>query len=247
MEKEAVIVVDYQNDFANPETWSLYVSGWEKIAWAINKIVSETKTKWWIVISSRELHPAWHISFASNFKWKESIIEAFKRGEAPSSKNFITTEEIEGWSEENNWLSPSADFSVEELKAYIATVWDQAMWPDHCVEWSFWSAFYKDFDSSMVDIEIKKWFEADSHPYSAFGWVTMDGKKAMIEVLKEAWVKVLKVVWLATDYCDIATVMDGIKNDFKVEFILEASAWVDPAGTIEALRKMREAWVKIVE
>ena len=41
--KEAVIVVDYQNDFANPETGSLYVNGGEKIAEAINQIVFETK------------------------------------------------------------------------------------------------------------------------------------------------------------------------------------------------------------
>lgn len=244
--KEAVIVVDYQNDFASPK-WSLYVKGWEKIAWVINSIMKEVKSKWWIILASRELHPVGHISFASNFVWKESIIEAFKRWEAPWKQNFITMQEIANWSHENNWLSNTSWFSVEELKNYLEEVWDQAMWPNHCVVWSMGSMYFKDFDSFMVDVEIKKWFEANKHPYSAFWWTTIDEEKTTFEILKEFWVKIVKIVWLATDYCDVATVLDAKKYWFDVEFISKARAWVDPAWTVEALKHMREAWVKIID
>ena len=244
--KEAVIVVDYQNDFAHPEKGSLYVNSWEKIAESINEIVFETKQKGWIIISSRELHPAGHISFASNYIWKEAITEAFARGETPSEKNFITLEEINSGKIK---IAPSADFTMQELKAYIEAQENQmdALWPDHCVENTFWSEFYKNFDSSMIDIEIKKGFESNSHPYSAFWGKTLDEKKTTLEIIKDYWIKLVKVVGLATEYCDIATAMDAKKYGFEVEFIKKATAWVDPAATIEALNKMRQNWIKIID
>lgn len=170
--KEAVIVVDYQNDFANPETGSLYVNSWEKIAKPINEIVSETKSKGWIILTSRELHPAGHISFASNYIDKEPIVEAFKRGENPNEKNFITLKEIENWTEQNNGISDTAEFTVEELKAYLSIQENQmdAVWPDHCVENSFGAKFYKDFDSNQVDIEIKKGFWSKYSPIFSIWW-----------------------------------------------------------------------------
>lgn len=247
MEKEAVIVVDYQNSFANPETGSLYVKWWEKIAPVINEVVAWVKNKWWIIISSRELHPIWHISFASSFVWKESITEAFKNWISPSEINFITKKEVAEWTEKNNWIAKNASFSVKELKAYLDTVWDQALWPEHCVKWSEGAEFFKEFDSTKVDIEVKKWFKPDTHPYSAFEAKTIDEKESTFEVLKRLWVKIVKVVWLATDYCDIATVLDARKYGMQTEFIEKASAWVDPAWTIEALKRMREAWAKIID
>lgn len=246
---EAVIVVDYQNDFANPETGSLYVNSWEKITKPINEIVSETKSKGWIILTSRELHPAGHISFASNYINKEPIVEAFKRGENPTEKNFITLKEVESWTKENNGIADKAEFSIEELKAYLSVQENQmdAVWPDHCVENTFWAEFYKDFDTSQIDIEIKKGFQANSHPYSAFGGRTLDETRTTLEIIQEYGVKLVKIVGLATDYCDIATAMDAKKYGFNVEFIKKASAWVDPAGTIEALKQMRENGIKIID
>lgn len=246
MKKEAVIVVDYQNSFANKETGSLYVNWWENIAEAINEVVREVKAKWWIVITSREIHPVWHISFATSFEWKESIIEAFKRWEAPSAKNFITKDEIANWTPKNNWIAKWASFNLQELKAYLEISWDQALWPEHCVDKTPWADFYRDLDTTKIDIEIKKWYKPDSHPYSAFEWKTLDEKESTIEVIKRLWVNLVKVVWLATDYCDIATVLDARKEGIETEFVEKASAWVDSAWTIEALKKMREVWAKII-
>ena len=243
---EAVIVVDYQNDFANPETGSLYVNSWEKIADSINEIVFETKKRGWIIISSRELHPAGHISFASNYIWKEAITEAFARWETPSEKNFITLEEI---SSGKIQIAPKANFTIQELKAYIEAQENKmdAVWSDHCVENTSWAEFYKDFDASQVDFEIKKGFEVDKHPYSVFGGKTLDEQKTTLEILKDFGVKLVKVVGLATEYCDIATAMDAKKYGFEVQFIKKATAWVDPAATVEALNKMRENWIKIID
>lgn len=73
--KEAVIVVDYQNDFGN-KNGSLYVSWGELLAPRINEIMKETKARWWIIITSQDWHPKNHISFASRFQVPEySLLE----------------------------------------------------------------------------------------------------------------------------------------------------------------------------
>jgi len=244
--KEAVIIVDYQNDFANPETGSLYVNSWETIAKAINKIVLETKQKGWIIISSRELHPAGHISFASNYIWKEPITDAFARWEAPTEKNSISLDEINSGKIQ---IAKKADFTMEELKEYIENqdTKSDAVWPDHCIDWEFGSEFYKDFDSSKVDIEIKKGFNSNTHPYSAFGGETLDETKTLLEVLQEYNIELVKIVGLATDYCNIATAMDAKENWFEVEFIEKATAWVTPDWIEQAIKTMQENWIKIID
>jgi nicotinamidase/pyrazinamidase len=71
--KEAVIVVDYQNDFANPgntqkwiERGSLYVNGGEKIVRYINTLMTKIKSESGVIISTQDWHPTNHTSFAIN-------------------------------------------------------------------------------------------------------------------------------------------------------------------------------------
>ncbi|MGE4443736.1 MAG: isochorismatase family protein [Candidatus Altimarinota bacterium] len=66
MKKEALIIVDYQNDFAHPEG-SLYVQGGETILPFINNLIQEVKSRSGIIITSQDWHPENHISFASTF------------------------------------------------------------------------------------------------------------------------------------------------------------------------------------
>lgn len=246
MKKEALIVVDYQNDFANPETGSLYVDGGEKIAEAINQAIKKVKETWGLIIASRESHPQGHISFASNFMNKTPITETLSKGKQPNSENFITYHEIKNWTQENNGIQKSANFSLAELKAYIKTMWTQAVWPDHCVDNTFGSEYFKGFDSSQIDFEIIKWADANNHPYSAFWGFESKNKQSLLEVLKQNTIEQIKIVWLATDYCNLATALDGVKN-FNVAFIQKASAWVAPETTIQALENMRKAWVEIIK
>jgi nicotinamidase/pyrazinamidase len=170
-----------------------------------------------------------------------------KRWEAPNKSNFITLGEVETWTKEKNGLNKNAWFTIEELKVYLKTNWNiQALWPDHCVDWTSWAEFYKDLDLSLIDVEVKKWFQANTHPYSAFWWCSMDEKTTTIEILKNAWIKLLKIVWLATDYCAMETAVDWKINWFDVEYFYKASAWVSPSSTVEALDKMRNMWIKIL-
>ncbi len=69
MNKEALIVVDYQNDFSLP-TGALYVSGGETIGDAISMEIAKIRNrvrKTGIVIASYDWHPEGHSSFASTY------------------------------------------------------------------------------------------------------------------------------------------------------------------------------------
>lgn len=244
-ELQAWIVVDYQEDFANPNVWTLYVKDWENIFPFINEVCMEIKKRAWFVLTSRELHTQRHPAFASSFIWKEAITESFKRWEAPSGRHFITLEELNEWKIILPW---DVGFWEEELRKYFEIEWDnQPVWPDHCIKGTFWAKYREWFDTSLIDMEVKKWFEMTSHPYSAFWWFDMEWKVSTFEMLKNMWVKVLNVMWLATDYCIKATALDWVRYWFQVNLIKKATAWVDPAWVIEALKEMRENWVKIID
>jgi len=58
MNKKALVIVDVQNDFANPKG-SLYVKGGEKIASLVNSIAANYD----MVVATRDWHPPGHISF----------------------------------------------------------------------------------------------------------------------------------------------------------------------------------------
>lgn len=205
LNREALLVIDYQNDFANPNNGTLYVRWWELLVPYINSLMSDIKRKSWIIITSQDWHPENHISFAKT-----------------------------------HWLP---DFS--ELK------WE-TKWPVHCVANSFWADFMEWFDRDLVDRKVLKWYEKDSDSYSSFGWIELltdsDKKPTLDEILKSYWTKVINIVWLATDYCVKATVLDALKlwYDVKVDTKWISAVNVNPCDWEKAIKEMKNAWAIIL-
>lgn len=197
--REAMIIVDYQNDFAH-EKGSLYVNWGEKLLWYINQVISEVKSRAWIIISTQDWHPINHTSFAVNHNLP--------------------------------------DF----------TPFDNEMkWPVHCVQNSWGADFLEWLDTSSIDRKILKWQDVSKECYSWFWWIEEKTQKTLLEVLQEQRVKVLHIVWLATDFCVYATVEDAIKNNFQVNLHSRWIAWVYPTPeSYEAIPNMKKMWAKIL-
>lgn len=198
--REALIVVDYQNDFGNPNG-SLYVKGGELLAPRINQLMKEIKAKWGIIITSQDWHPNDHISFASSF-----------------------------------WLVP---FSLRE--------WE-VKWPDHCIAKTWWADFVEGFDRKLVDRRVLKWTSKEIDSYSSFGGVEKGSDLSLDFILKLYNIELLKIVGLATEYCDKATVLDGLKLGYEVEIIQSgiAAVNVNPNDGANALEEMKQAGAKIL-
>lgn len=229
----ALIVVDYQNSFI-PEnewgTWELWVEGGWFLAQRINELMKETRSAWGLIIGTRDWHPQWHMSFASNYQWKDPFTP-------------VTYDETVNWIPEKLKLQNSAEFTVQDLETETWATWDQMLWPDHCVENTPWAEYHKDLDTSLIDHHIIKGYDATREMYSWFFWKEDTPEwKALTEILINAGVKTAKLVGLATDYCVQSTAVDSVKNWFQSIIDSSAIRWVavTPADTVSYLQALRE-------
>lgn len=126
-----------------------------------------------------------------------------------------------------------------------------SIWPKHCVNNTHWAKYMDWLNIQKIDYEVLKWFEVEKDSYSSFGWYEFEWnkpKRNLLTILKENNIKLLKIVWLATDYCVKATVLDALNNKFEVEVI---TAWiravnVNPDDWEKALEEMKSSWAKLV-
>lgn len=115
-------------------------------------------------------------------------------------------------------------------------------WPVHCVQNTEGAEFHPDL---VDDIHIRTVSKGlgDEDSYSGF-----DGTDLALQ-LRRLGVEELWVGGLATDYCVKNTVLDGLKEGFKVKAISDAMRPVDlnPGDGERAIEEMRAAGAEIVE
>lgn len=198
MKKEALIVVDYQNDFASPE-WSLYVSGWEKLLPFINQLMQDIKSKSWIIVTSQDWHPENHISFASRFQlpaysllewerkwpnhcvaetWWSDFLEGFE-------KNLVDRKVLK-WFDENRdsyssfgWIEAKTGQNLEQiLQSYEIQVLN--------IVWV--ATEYCDFFT--IKDALQKWYEVNVFTKWIAPVNQEDWEKAIQEMIK-MWAKIL--------------------------------------------------------
>lgn len=73
--KEALIIIDYQNDFINPKNGTLYIKNSEKTLNYILKKIDDFKAKNYLIIATKDWHPKNHVSFN---KWPLHCIKNTK-------------------------------------------------------------------------------------------------------------------------------------------------------------------------
>ncbi len=254
---EAVIVVDYQNTFVPVDegwTWELWVAWWGSIAPYINKLTSEVREKWWLIINTRDIHPVGHVSLASTYKNKIAITEAFAQWINPNPlkhpEYFVTQEEVQNWNPQNNGFVQWEKYDYEALKSYLSTVWVQALWPDHAMSGTESSKLFADYNTGPYDIDILKWNILESDSYSWFGWshyVEWEIIVALTDVLKSYNIEIVNIVWLATDYCVWETAKDAAKNGFDTRVHTQWIAWVAPDSSEAMLQKLWQKGVQLFD
>ncbi len=234
--ENALIVVDYQNGFI-PETASgvneLPVEWGELLAPRINALMQETKQAWGLIIATRDWHPKWHMSFARNYLNREPFSQ-------------IWWEDAMNHQPSKLELSPDADFTEQDLQIEFGANKTQILWPDHCIANTPGSEYFTELDTALIDRHIIKWYDPRTEMYSWFFWKEQrddDETVRLTDILKNAGVKVVKVVGLATDFCVRATAIDSVKNGVRTIIDSSAIAGVGvktPEETIAYLQRLRE-------
>ncbi len=128
------------------------------------------------------------------------------------------------------------------------------IWPAHCVQNTRWAEYMDWLDVKNIDRLVLKWFNVEEDSYSAFGWYEFrDGRPLddLNDILKDEQVNELTVVWLATDYCVKATVLDALQK-FNYKIVRLVLAWaravnINPEDEKNAIEEMRHAGAIIVE
>jgi len=114
-------------------------------------------------------------------------------------------------------------------------------WPAHCVQGTRGAEFHPELlDDPRVQIISKG--TGDEDQYSAF-----DGTD-LADILRERGVTELLVGGLATDYCVKNTVLDALREGFKVRDLTEAMRAVNlrPGDDARAVEEMRRAGAEII-
>ena len=114
-------------------------------------------------------------------------------------------------------------------------------WPVHCVQNTPGAEFHQDLlDDPRVRVVSKGLGDEDS--YSAFDGTTL------AEDLRRQGVREVWVGGLATDYCVKNTVLDALREGFRVRALSDAMRAVNlqPGDDARALAEMRAAGAQIV-
>ena len=120
-------------------------------------------------------------------------------------------------------------------------------WPPHCVQDTRGAELHSGLKTDTIAHYFRKASSPDKDDYSEFAGKD-DRGRSLDDVLKIREVKRLYVVGLATDYCVLETVMDGIKYGYQVYAVIDAmkAVNVNPDDGEKALQKMAENGAHLV-
>lgn len=139
----------------------------------------------------------------------------------------------------NEPVFKSRDWHPEQTKHFVA---QGGTWPVHCVQ----NTKGAEFHPALIEdprIRIISKGLGDTDCYSAFDETDL-GKQLKQLGVEEVWVG-----GLATDYCVKSTVLDALKQGFRVKAVENAmrAVEVNPADGERAVAEMRDAGAEIVD
>lgn len=223
----AVLSIDNTQWFENKNLNELYVNEWEMAAKVSKEVIDLCKAFGIRIINVFDNHPLWHVLFAANYEGKRPY-------------DLISYDEVKDWTEEDNQIWDRAGFSSDELKSYLKGVWQEVLWPDHCIQGTQWAKLNPPLMDSDFDYEVPKWENVVSSGYSAFDHTKLD------KLLKGANIKKLILTWVATDYCVWQSAIDALNLWYDPIVVSDAVKGVSPDTTSEMVNKLSNLWVQII-
>ena len=115
-------------------------------------------------------------------------------------------------------------------------------WPEHCVQDTQGAELHPDLDRARVDVIVDKGQEPATEGYSGFE------DSGLETLLRDRGIDELTIVGLATDYCVKNTVLDALREGFRVRAVSDAMRAVNlrPGDGELALEEMRAAGAEVV-
>jgi nicotinamidase/pyrazinamidase len=148
----------------------------------------------------------------------------------------------------NRWIEK---FVRQGLPVYASRDWHPAdhlsfateggLWPPHCLQDTQGAAFHPDLKLPASSVVVTKGVRFDQDQNSAFDQTGLETH------LRRKGIARLFVCGLAMDVCVLATVLDARRAGLEVLLILEGTRPVTASDGAEALARMQEAGVSVVD
>lgn len=121
------------------------------------------------------------------------------------------------------------------------------VWPAHCLQNTRGAAFHPQLKLPKETILLYKGMDPEKDSYSVFQAEDTSGM-GFLKLLHLLGVTELYIGGLATDYCVKSSVLDALKNGFKVKLLTDAIKGVDikPGDSEKAIKEMVKKGVKKV-
>ena len=120
-------------------------------------------------------------------------------------------------------------------------------WPPHCVQHTRGAELHPGLDTTGVSLCVRKGASPDRDDYSEFEGVDENGGK-LDALLKSRDIDTVYVVGLATDYCVRATVLDALRNGYRVLVFEDGIKAVNvaPGDGDRAIKEMAAAGAHVI-
>lgn len=166
-----------------------------------------------------------------------------------ASKKFDAIYATQDWHPANHGSFASQHAGKKPFEQIELAGLDQTLWPDHCVQFTGGALFAPQLETQAIQRVFVKGTDRTIDSYSGF---FDNGRRAATGLgafLKEAGVREISIVGLATDYCVKFTALDARSLGFKTRVILPGCRGVNlhPDDTENAAREMHRAGVEVID
>jgi nicotinamidase/pyrazinamidase len=163
------------------------------------------------------------------------------------TESFDHVIQSQDWHTESHNSFASSHKDKEPYDTINVDYGEQILWPDHCIQGTKGAAFHPELNTNKSEVIIRKGFRKNIDSYSAFFENDQETRTGLTGYLKERNIDELFACGLATDFCVKWSVIDGLKEGFKVHVFKDAVKGIDIDGSVEAAwKEMESAGAKIV-
>ncbi|MCS7469479.1 bifunctional nicotinamidase/pyrazinamidase [Stieleria sp. ICT_E10.1] len=124
----------------------------------------------------------------------------------------------------------------------------QIAWPDHCIEHTRGAEFVASLNQNRIDHVVRKGTQRLIDSYSAFYDNGHQHSTGLADDLRGHGIEHVFAMGLATDYCVRATVLDAIREGFRVTLVVDGCRGVElqPGDIERSLEEMRDAGAELI-
>lgn len=119
----------------------------------------------------------------------------------------------------------------------IAPYGPQILWPDHCIQGTWGSAFHHDLDIPHAELVLRKGYDPAIDSYSAFFENDRTTPTGLAGYLRERGLKRVFLAGLAFDFCVRYSAEDAHRQGFAAIVIEDACRGIDVAGSMAETRR----------